>query len=254
MYKNEIASVADAASGKIGFLKKNPLGYLVSSVLAGIYIGIGVLLSNTVGGALSGEPYARLLTGCTFGIALSLVVMAGAELFTGNNLVMGVGVIKKTVTPFDAALLFVICWIGNLLGGVILGTIYHLTGLYSGATGLFMANAAFVKVSAGWVELFTRGILCNFLVCLAVWIGTRTKSDAGRLIMIFWCLLAFVTTGFEHSVANMTLFTVVGLDVSETGLGVLDYGYNLFVVTLGNMAGGIVGVAIPYSLMAKKGD
>ena len=102
------------------------------------------------------------------------------------------------------------------------------------------------------LPLFFRGALCNMLVCLAVWCGFRCKSESAKLIMIFWCLFAFITTGFEHSIANMTLFTsAILLDGTGT-ITLTGYMYNLFFVTLGNMAGAILGLAIPYGMIGKK--
>ncbi|MBR6473065.1 MAG: formate/nitrite transporter family protein, partial [Firmicutes bacterium] len=104
-----------------------------------------------------------------------------------------------------------------------------------------------------FIPLLARGILCNTLVCLAVWCGFRAKSDAGKLIMIFWCLLAFFATGFEHSIANMTLLTLSL--INNGGNEAISFGgycYNLIVVTLGNMIGGILFVALPYSAASRE--
>ena len=187
-----------------------------------------------------------VLSGLAFGVALSLVVMAGAELFTGNNFVMAAGMLKKKITAKEAVMLWIVCWIGNLAGAVILAVLYHLTGLGAGTTGAFMASGALAKMTAGPVQLITRGLLCNFLVCLAVWCGTKMKSESGKLIMIFWCLFAFITTGFEHSIANMTLLTEALLNPAGQAVTMAGYWYNLILVTIGNMIGGILFVAVPY--------
>lgn len=108
-------------------------------------------------------------------------------------------------------------------------------------------------MAAPALQLFLRGILCNILVCLAVWSGFQTKNDAAKLIMVFWCLLAFFSTGFEHSVANMTTFVVALLSPAKAAGSVSVGGmfYNLLWVTLGNMVGGIFFVAFPYWIGAK---
>ena len=251
MFSEDFSSVSSAAEGKAGFLGRNPAGYFLLSMLAGMYIGFGVLLAFTAGGLLSGAPGAKIVMGVSFGVALSLVVMCGAELFTGNNLVMAAGVLDKKVTLADAVKLWIVCWLGNATGGILLAFIYHLTGLGDGSVGEFMANAALAKMSAGGVALFARGMLCNMLVCLAVWSTFRLKTEAGKLIMLFWCLFAFITTGFEHSVANMTLLTVGLLRPCGVALSVGGWFYNLVIVTLGNMAGGICLVAFPYFIGKK---
>lgn len=246
MFYEEFLAAANASQAKLKLLKNNPFGYFMLSMLAGAYIGFGVLLTNSIGAQLQGAPYTKLVLGLSFGVALSLVVMAGAELFTGNNLVMAAGMLDKKVTLGQAVGLWCVCWLGNLCGSVVLAVVYTLTGLGSGAVGEFMAAAAMGKMTAGAVPLLARGALCNMLVCLAVWCGFRAKSDAGKLIMIFWCLFAFITTGFEHSVANMTLLTEALLNPSGQAVSIGGMVWNLVFVTIGNMIGGIIFVALPY--------
>ncbi len=253
MFNDEFTAAANGAAGKLKLLNNNPLGYFMLSVLAGAYIGFGILLVFTLSGALDGAPYTKLVMGCCFGVALSLVIIAGAELFTGNNLVMTAGVLRKTVTVGDAVKLWVVCWIGNLVGSALLAVIFSLTGLYSNATLSAMTGAAAGKMTAGFIPLLTRGMLCNTLVCIAVWCGFRAKSDAGKLIMVFWCLLAFFATGFEHSIANMTLLTLALINNGgNEAITMGGYWYNLVVVTLGNMLGAILFVALPYHLASKQ--
>lgn len=252
MFTEDFTAAANAAKAKVGFLKKNPLGYFLASMLAGMFIGFGVLLAFTIGGLLGGAPYAKLAMGVSFGIALSLVVIAGAELFTGNNLVMTAGCLQKTTRLADAAKLWAICWVGNLAGSVLLALLFWGAGFAAGPVGAFIAAGAAGKMAVPPVALFLRGLLCNILVCLAVWCGFRCKSESGKLIMIWWCLFAFITCGFEHSVANMTLLTISLLAPFDAAVSVGGWFYNLIVVTLGNMAGGILFLAVPYFLISKK--
>ena len=255
MFRDDYVRLANGAAAKVGLLKKDPWAYFVMSMLAGVYVGFGVLLAFTIGGMLSGSAGAKIAMGASFGVALSLVVMAGAELFTGNNLSMTAGMLEKTVSAKDAVKLWVVCWIGNLCGAVILSVLFSLTGLYSDATLASITGAAATKMTAGFVPLLTRGILCNMLVCIAVWCSSKLQSEAGKLIMIFWCLLAFFTTGFEHSIANMTTLTLALIDNGgNAAITMGGYWYNLITVTLGNMIGGIVLVALPYYTAARSRD
>ena len=234
MFNEEFTAASRGAAAKSALLKKNPAGYFLLSMLAGAYIGFGILLVFTLSGALAGAPYTKLVMGCCFGVALSLVVIAGAELFTGNNLVMTAGLLRKTVTVADALKLWGVCWLGNLALGA-------------------MTGAAAAKMTAGFIPLLTRGMLCNTLVCLAVWCGFRAKSDAGKLLMVFWCLLAFFATGFEHSIANMTLLTLALINNGgNEAISMGGYWFNLIVVTLGNMIGAILFVALPYHFASKE--
>ena len=125
MFGQEYDALSNSAVAKRNLLQKNPLGYLLLSALAGMFIGFGNLLTNVEGGLLNGAPYTKIVMGVSFGVALSLVVMAGAELFTGNNLVMMSGVLKKKIRIGDACKVWIVCWIGNLLGAIVLALLFH---------------------------------------------------------------------------------------------------------------------------------
>ena len=177
--------------------------------------------------------------------------MAGSELFTGNNFVMAVGSLNKTVSWMDTIKVWIAGFIGNLAGSILAGYMFFFFFLATGPVGEFIANTAATKMSLPVSELFFRGLFCNILVCLAVWCSFRCKDDVSKLIMIFWCLFIFITCGFEHSVANMTLLTIALLAPGTAAVSVSGYIYNIGIVTLGNMVGGILFVAIPYYLISK---
>lgn len=252
MFTDEFNAVASMAKIKVEYLRDNPLGYFIASMLAGVYVGLGIMLIFSIGGLLAGTPYVKIVMGVSFGIALSLVVMAGAELFTGNNLVMFAGFSLKTVELGQVIKLWILCFIGNWLGSVLLASMFFGAGLAVEPVSGFIAATAAAKMSVPFFPLFMRGMLCNILVCLAVWCGYRCKSESGKLIMIFWCLFAFITSGYEHSIANMTLLTVSLFAPSGAAVSLGGYFYNILVVTLGNMAGGILCVALPYYLVSKR--
>ena len=252
MFKEEFGAAAKAAAAKISLLKNNFFGYFLLSVLAGVFVGFGVLLAFTIGGMMSSSSSVKILMGLSFGIALSLVVIAGAELFTGNNMVMTAGLLKKNASLKDVLKLWGVCYLGNLTGSIVLGIIFELTGLNSGATAEFISSEAAGKMGLPVIALLARGLLCNVLVCLAVWCGFKCKEESAKLIMIFWCLFAFITTGFEHSIANMTLFTVALFNPCGQAVSIAGGFYNLILVTIGNMIGGIICVALPYYFASKK--
>ncbi|MBU3841084.1 MAG: formate/nitrite transporter family protein [Candidatus Ruminococcus intestinipullorum] len=254
MFREEIENVGNAAKGKTEFLRKNPLGYFLAAMLAGLYVGLGILFTLTAGAFFTqgNVPGAKVIMGACFGVALSLVIMAGSELFTGNNFVMTVGALQKKITWKQALQLWGVCWLGNLAGSILLAVLYHLTGLGNGATGTMIAETALAKMSVEPLPLFVRGVLCNVLVCVAVWCGIKMKSESGKLIMIFWCLLTFFASGFEHSIANMTVISTALLNPMEVAVTVGGFVYNLVIVTLGNMVGGILFLAVPYYLIGRE--
>lgn len=250
MFQEECAVIATGAKNKSALLKNNLLGYFISSMLAGMYVGFGILLIFSIGGMLSGAPYSKIIMGISFGIALSLVIIAGAELFTGNNMVMTIGITRNMVSYGETMWLWIVCFLGNWAGSVLLAAIFWKSGLAAGEVGKFIGATSAAKMNLSAIELFLRGILCNTLVCLAVWCSFRAKSDSGKLIMVFWCLFAFITSGFEHSVANMTLLSVGLFGNLHEGVNLAGYLYNLSLVTLGNMVGGILFVAVPYLVIS----
>lgn len=254
MFQEEVSAVQSAAEAKVRLMRQRPAAYFVLSMLAGIYVGIGILLIFSIGGPLSAAGFAgtKLVMGLTFGIALSLVIMAGAELFTGNNLVMTIGLWGKRVTVTDALKLWGLCWLGNLVGSILLAALFYYSNLATGDIGEFIATTTAAKMSLSAPVLVLRAVLCNLLVCLAVWCGYKMKTESGKLIMIFWCLFAFITTGFEHSIANMTLMAIGVMNPMGHAITIGGYFYNLLFVTLGNMLGGILLVALPYALAAGK--
>lgn len=249
MYDNDASKMAQTGLRKAQLFHSNPWQYLIYSILAGAYIGLGTLIIFTLGGYLAPAhiPGIPLFQALTFPLALSLVVFAGAELFTGNVLVMNMASLHGTVSWKTTATSLFFCYLGNLIGSILLSLCFLRTGLLTGAVSDFFFAAALKKTLPGAGALFFRGILCNFLVCLAVWGAHRSTSEAGKLMMIFWCVFAFVAMGFDHCVANMTAFAV-GLFGRAPGLTVTGAVHNLFWVTLGNWVGGMVLVALPYAM------
>ena len=156
------------------------------------------------------------------------------------------------MTLTDVIRLWIVCYIGNLVGAVILSFIFYGAAGTAGGVGQALATAAATKMSLPPLVLFLRGILCNVLVCLAVWCGFRCKSDSGKLIMTFWCLYAFFTCGFEHSVANMTVLTLGLLNPAGMAVSLSGYGYNLLWVTLGNIVGASSSWPFPMALPLRK--
>ena len=250
MFKDEVELVVNASKAKVKLLSNNLFGYFLSSILAGMYVGFGILLIFSIGGLLKDFSSAKIIMGLAFGIALSLVIIAGSELFTGNNFIMIVGLFKKEVKLADTIKVWFISYFGNLVGSIIVALVFYLSNLAIGDIGEFIAKTTYGKMNLSVSALIFRGILCNTLVCLAVWCSFKCKSESAKLIMIFWCLFAFITSGYEHSVANMTLMTVGLLNPFNFDISVIGYIYNLLFVTIGNMIGGILFVALPYCIIS----
>lgn len=252
MFKDEYKALCNGGVGKVNLLKKNPLGYFVSAMVAGMFISFGSFVAFTLGAVINGSnltALTKVMQAFAFASALSLVVMAGAELFTGNNLVMSAASIRKAVTWADTVKLWIVCWVGNLVGSLISVVAFHFSGVDTGATGEYFISISTTKVGLEPFPLLIRAILCNILVCLAVWCATKMKSESGKLIMIFWCIFVFMVCGFEHSIANMS---ILGVGVANGGITIGQYCYSVLLATVGNMIGGVVFTALPYHVISKE--
>lgn len=229
--------------------------YLLSSALGGAFVGVAVVLLISVGGPLAAAeaPSTKLVQGAVFGIALTLVVFAGAELFTGNVMVLLQGLAARAVRVRDVAAVWAVSLVGNVLGSVGFAALVHGAGtLDSGpvAPGRALVAAMVAgKAAATGPQLFWRAVLCNLLVCLGLWMAARTRSDGAKLAVLWWALLAFIASGFEHSIANATIY---GLAVLGGDAAWSDLARNLAWTVPGNVVGGGVLVGLAYAWLGDR--
>lgn len=247
MYSDTLENFACVARIKASWLKKAPTAFIASSMMAGAYIGLGIILIFSVAGPLD-PSIQKLVMGLSFGIALTLVVFAGSELFTGHTMYMTIGLIYRKTTVSELAAVWCTSWLFNLVGSVALAFLFIAGGggaLLLDAAPLLNKVANF-KMNSGATELIARATLCNWLVCLALWMAARCKSDSGKAIVIFWCLFAFIASGYEHSVANMTLLSIALLGEHSESISLAGMFHNLLWVTIGNIIGGSIFMGIGY--------
>ena len=252
MVTETIEKFAETGALKAQWFKENPIGFFISAAMAGIYVGFGILLIFSLGSTL--DPAVRgLVMGASFGLALILVVFAGSELYTGYTMSLTFSTLEGKTTTRQLATLWTACWIGNLLGALVLGALFVAGGggLITTAASKLIYTVAAAKMHASVLQLICRGVLCNWLVCLALWISARVTNDAARMIAIAWCLFAFIASGYEHSIANMTIFAIVLLSPHPDTITLTGAIYNLFWVTLGNTIAGSVLMAGAYWTTSK---
>jgi nitrite transporter len=227
-------------------LVRSPARYLVSAMLAGVYIGVGEILLLTVAGPLeAGHSGAvKLMEGAVFPVALLLVLFAGADLFTSQCMTMTFGVLSRRTTWADLARIWVMSLLGNLAGAVVFALFIGVAGtVKSGPPSSLLSALLAAKEAESGGQLFARAVLCNMLVCLAVWMFTRASGDGAKAAMVWWPVFAFVASGFEHSIANMALFS---LGIVNGQADVADLARNLVFTVPGNIVGGAVLVAAAY--------
>ena len=224
---------------------------LVLAVLAGAFIAFGAMFSTlAMTGNELGFGLNRVIGGVTFSLGLVLVIVAGAELFTGNNLIAMAWADRK-ISAAQLLRNWALVYCGNFVGGIGAALLVWQSGVLALGDGAFGAQAAAVasaKVSIPFMEALFRGVLCNALVCLAVWLCVAAHSVSDKILAIVFPITAFVALGFEHSVANM--YTIpLGILIEADGVTVGGLFANLVPVTLGNIAGGSVFVALVYWLV-----
>jgi formate transporter len=264
----EMAEKAEAAGIRKAALSFIPLFAL--AVLAGAFIALGAMFATTTLAASATLPYgvARLLFGLVFCLGLILVVVAGAELFTGNNLIVMAWANHKIST---LALLrnWLIVYVGNFVGSLGTAVLVFYSKQYTaggGSVGEAALKIAVGKVDLGFVQAVALGILCNGLVCLAVWLTYSAHSVTDKILAIIFPVTAFVAAGFEHSIANMyyvpyalliKAFDPAFVVAHKIDLSSLTWGSffikNLIPVTLGNIIGGSILVAIMYWFIYLRG-
>ena len=244
----------------IGVKKANmdPVSVFILAILAGAFIALGAIFCTTVVTGITdkvGFGLSKLLGGVVFSLGLILVIVAGAELFTGNSLLVMAAASGKV--PLSKLLQnWGLVYLGNLVGSILTAYIMYLTAQYTlanGALGVTALGIAGGKCSLAFVPALTRGIYCNALVCLAVWLTFSCRTTGDKILAILFPITAFVACGFEHCVANM-YFIPMGLALKGQGLAEASsnltiggmFVKNLIPVTIGNIIGGALFVAALY--------
>jgi formate/nitrite transporter len=258
-------TIAETVAKSVGVKKATSpwLSVVVLGILAGAYIGFGGLLSTTVTFDMAkyfGIGFTKFLGGSVFSVGLMLVVIAGAELFTGNNL-MVTSTLSKEISFGTMVNRWIVVYITNFVGSIIIAFLFLFSGLWKtggGELGAIAVKIAYNKVNLGFGEALVRAIGCNWLVCLAVWMALASRQIIGKIFAIFFPIMAFVAIGFEHCVANM-YFIPTGIFLhnwagipapEEVNPHILGWGnffvQNLIPVTIGNVIGGGLFVGMSY--------
>lgn len=271
--KEAIDKYIVGCQSKVEMSKEN---LIARSVLAGTLIGMGAAASSVAAHTISDVGLARLAAAVVFPVGLMMVILLGAELFTGDCL-MAMSVTDGKLKLKDIIRVLSSVYFGNFIGAGALALLINMSGQlnYSGGMlGAYTIKVAIGKVNVTFIEGITSGLLCNVLVCAAVLMAICAKDVTGKLLAVFFTIMLFVTAGFEHCVANMYYITAglfAKLNPSYVSLAMEQYGYsveqirnlnwyhflvtNLVPVTIGNLLGGIVFLGLPlYYMNSKKVD
>lgn len=229
---------------------------IILGMFAGIFIGFAGIASTASASTISNPSVAKLVGAVVFPAGMAMVLIAGSELFTGNTLII-LGVLEKKVAVSRMLKNWFFVFIGNFIGAafVAAGVVYgHTPDLFSGKLAESIVAAGASRCNLAFSESIIRGILCNILVCIAVWMSFAAKKVSGKLMTSFWPIMVFVMCGFEHSIADMyfgcaALFTAAEYGIHAEGLTWFNFiFYNILPVTIGNIIGGAGIVGFGYWL------
>lgn len=240
--------------GKIkhNIMKTDPLRFFVRSFMAGAYLGAAAILSYTLGAMLQNHGVvAKIAVAATFGIGLVAIVYLGAELFTGNCFVTIMPVLKGDLKLKDILPMWVVCYIGNMVGIALICFLFIKSGAQEKVMIPYLQTTMEAKLQFDVFSLLIKGILCNFIVCIAAYSGIKIKDETARLIVIMVFVMAFVLPGFEHCVANGGIFT---MGITQLGNAV-DWSMlplHMLISTIGNIIGGSVLLAVPIYIMFRE--
>jgi formate/nitrite transporter len=246
---------------------------ILLGIFAGMFIACGASASSVAMHAISNVGLARLVAGCVFPVGLMMIVFVGGELFTGDCLMI-MGCLHRKFTVLSMVKVLIVVWLSNFAGSALLAAMVNASAQFNfsgGLLGAFTIKVAIGKVGMSFGTAFISGILCNIFVCIAVLMAAASKDIAGKVLAIFFPILAFVVSGYEHCVANMYyipagIFAAANEAYVQTAME--TYGYtaaqleqltwsnmllnNLLPVTIGNIVGGMIFVGLPLYLIHKE--
>lgn len=256
MEKQAVEYMEEAAYKKATLLRHAFSHYALRSIVAGFLIGIGVVFAFSVGNMFIDVPGTMLFAGMSFSVALVFIVWMGGELFTSNTMYLYTGAKRGRVDWRDLTAVWGISWFGNLVGALILvGLVIGAHSMGDVDTDHLLSVVAAKKMGGEALAIFLKGILCNILVCIAIFMPLKTKNDVAKIMLTMLPVVVFFAAGFEHSIANMGIFGLVLYYVPSEAINVSLALHNLVFATLGNIVGGALFVAGTYvHLNAKPAD
>ncbi|WP_018663406.1 formate/nitrite transporter family protein [Heyndrickxia acidiproducens] len=236
-----LIEVEKLALKKQDIYQKSTLIYIARAMLASMFIGFGVIVAFKTGNFfyLEHSPFAYPLAALTFGTAIILIAYGGGDLFTGDTFYYTFAALRKKMSWGVVIRLWIYCYIGNILGAIVFALFIHFTQLFNDPNvNGFLLSVADNKVHVPTMPLFFRGILCNWLVCLAFFIPMTLKGDGPKLFTMMLFVFCFFISGYEHSIANMCTFAISLVLEHPVSTSIRGVVHNLIPVTLGNLVGG----------------
>ena len=242
-----VEKAAQAGAGKFNLLLDDPLRYLLRSVGAGMGLTLVVFVFWILKQNLKDIALGAVIASAFFGVGLTIIVFTNTELFTSNNMYLTVSSAEGRTSWRQALLLWVFCWLGNFAGAILVALLLAGAGSLALPPDHALFDGAVHKAQQAASVIFIKGILANWIVCLAVRMALRCKEEVAKILILILVVFIFVYLGFEHSIANMGTFSMTFLGGGNLALG--DALHNLLYSTLGNVVGGVLFVGLPFSYL-----
>ncbi|WP_410498931.1 formate/nitrite transporter family protein [Chitinibacter sp. S2-10] len=244
--RSYVEKAADSGLNKMLLLKNDPWRYTVRSVLAGMYLTITVFTYWMLVHNLHELVLGKVIASLFFGVGLTIIVFTNAELFTSNTMYLTVSSAEGKTNWLQTCVLWCACYLGNLFGAlIVVGLLYGAGAITALAPDHALYDGAAHKVHQSAQVIFFKGILANWIVCLAVRLALRCKEDIAKIVVIILVVFMFLYLGFEHSIANMGTFAISL--AGQGSIGYADAWHNLLYSTLGNMVGGALLLGLPFA-------
>ncbi len=235
---NDVEVLSQIGKSKCQMMKDEPWRFFTRAVLAGLYLGIAAIISYTLGALFSDNTaVSKVAVAGSFGIGLVAIIFLGAELFTGNCYVTMMPVLNGELKIRDIIPAWVTCYIGNCLGIGLICWLFIMGGSQTSILKPYLQSLIDAKLNFDVLQLIIRGILCNFIVCIAAYAGVKIKGDTARLIVIMVMVMAFVLPDFEHCIANAGIFTM-GVSLLGNSIHIAMIPLHMLLSTIGNIIGG----------------
>lgn len=249
-----LLEVEKLALKKQKIFRQDRIRYMSRSALASMFIGFGVIVAFKTGNFfyLEHSPLTYPMAALTFGAAIILIAYGGGDLFTGNTFYLTFAALRKKMKWAEVLKMWTATYIGNIVGAAVFALLIFLTGLfYDNSVNGFLLSVVEKKMNDPWMELFYRGILCNWLVCLAFFVPMGIKGDGAKMFTMMLFVFCFFISGYEHSIANMCTFAIA-LVLNHPGtISWAGVFHNLIPVTLGNIIGGTILMGVMYHYVNK---
>ncbi|KOO51564.1 formate/nitrite transporter family protein [Viridibacillus arvi] len=254
MEKEPLSKIEALALKRLLIHRHSAIIYLLRAILASLFIGFGVIVAFKTGNFfyLEHSPFAYPAAAITFGVAIIMIYYGGGDLFTGDTFYYTYAALRKQMAWKDVGKLWVYSYVGNIIGAILFALLIYATGLFHDpSVNSFLVSVAKGKTLVPTFELFFRGVLCNWLVCLAFFLPYSVKGDGPKIAMMILFVFCFFISGYEHSIANLVTFSISIATQHPDAVTIAGIVHNIIPVTIGNLIGGTLFMASMYYYVNK---